>query len=157
MLCAQQVWQVSSSFHSSRFGATTVITEVRFEGQPSMDYFLWEFTRVGLLLTRGRWIFINFISFTVNPYYSGELHTYSTNLKWIWILNSLHFKIRVNKNSHRFVIIKLQDIFGTSKNAFTWKFWPFCFVFISLKNVKRQTFRLFIYLFTQPFTKLLIF
>ena len=44
----------SSSFHSSRFGATTVITEVRFEGQPSMDYFLWEFTRVGLQLTRGR-------------------------------------------------------------------------------------------------------
>ena len=89
--------------------------------------------------------------------YTGELHTYGTNLKWIWILNSLYFKIRVNKNSHRFVIIKLQDIFGISKNAFTWRFWPFCFVFIMLKNVKRQTFRLFIYLFTQPFTKLLIF
>ena len=61
MLCAQQVWQVSSSFHSSRFGATTVITEVRFEGQPSMDYFLWEFTRVGLQLTRGRWIIIELL------------------------------------------------------------------------------------------------
>ena len=97
------------------------------------------------------------ISWIIHVQYSGELHTYGTNLKWIWISNSLYFKIRVNKNSHRFVIIKLQDIFGTSKNAFTWRFWPFCFVFMSLKNVKRQTFRLFIYLFTQPFTKLLIF
>ena len=79
-----------------------------------------------------------FIPFWYYDHYSGELHTYGTNLKWIWILNSLYFKIRVNKNSHRFVIIKLQDIFGTSKNAFTWKFWPFCFVFISLKNVKRH-------------------
>ena len=51
----------SSSFHSSRFGATTVITEVRFEGQPSMDYFLWEFTRVGLQLTRGHWIIIELL------------------------------------------------------------------------------------------------
>ena len=42
----------SSSFHSSRFGATTVITEVRFEGQPSMDYFLWEFSR-GLYCSHG--------------------------------------------------------------------------------------------------------
>ena len=42
-----------------------------------------------------------------NGHYSGELHTYGTNLKWIWILNSLYVKIRVNKNSHRFVIIKL--------------------------------------------------
>ena len=97
------------------------------------------------------------ICFGIHGEYIGEVHMYIGNLKWIWILNSLYFKIRVNKNSYRFVIIKLQDIFGISKKAFTWKFWPFCFVFIMLKNVKRQTFRLFIYLFTQPFTKLLIF
>ena len=38
-----------------------MITEVRFEGQPSMDYFLWEFTRVGLQLTRGHWIIIELL------------------------------------------------------------------------------------------------
>ena len=73
--------------------------------------------------------------YSAHKQYIGEVHAYIGNLKWIWILNSLYFKICVNKNSYKFVIIKLQDIFGISKKAFTWKFWPFCFVFISLKNV----------------------
>ena len=41
--------------------------------------------------------------------YTGELQTYRYNLKWIRILNSLYSKIRVNKNSYRFEIIKLQQ------------------------------------------------
>ena len=67
--------------------------------------------------------------------YTGELQIYRINLKWIRIINSLYFKIPVNKNSYRFVIIKRQGIFLISKKAFTWKIWPFCFVFISVKNV----------------------
>ena len=66
-------------------------------------------------------------------YYSGELHTYGTNLKWIWILNSLYVKICVNKNSHRFVIIKLQNLFGTSRasrNTLKGMFCPFCLSFL---------------------------
>ena len=62
----------------------------------------------------------------MSTYHIVELHTYIGNLKWIWILNSLYFKICVNKNSYRFAIINLQDIFRISKKAFIWKFWPFC-------------------------------
>ena len=47
--------------------------------------------------------------------YIGEESHITKNLEW-------YYKIRVNNNSHRFVIIKPikpHDPFGTSKNAFS--------------------------------------
>ena len=69
-------------------------------------------------------------------YYSGEQNIFTENLKWIWIFDSLYYKIRVNNKSHRFVFIKPQDLFGISKNAFSLKFWPFYFVFIFERNTE---------------------
>ena len=69
--------------------------------------------------------------FTVSiSYYTATGGDDSKNHKSIWISFSLYSKIRVNNNSHRFVIIKPQDIFGLSKNTLPSKFCPICFVFV---------------------------
>ena len=66
----------------------------------------------------------------VSIYYTATGGDDSKNHKSIWISFSLYSKIRVNNNSHRFVIIKPQDIFGLSKNTLPSKFCPICFVFV---------------------------
>ena len=68
--------------------------------------------------------------FAICTYYTAAGGDYSKNHKSIWISFSLYSKIRVNNNSHRFVIIKPQDIFGLSKNTLPSKFCPICFVFV---------------------------
>ena len=66
--------------------------------------------------------------------YTATVGDDSKNHKSIWISFCLYSKIRVNNNSHRFVIIKPQGIFVLSKNTLPSKFCLIYFVFVQLRN-----------------------
>ena len=51
--------------------------------------------------------------------YTGDQNDIAENLKRIWIFDRLYYKICANNKSLWFVIIKPQDLFGISKNAFS--------------------------------------
>ena len=53
------------------------------------------------------------------------------NLNLIWAFGSLYFKIRVNNNSHRFLIIKRQLYWKMHKNCNSEKFYHFYILFVS--------------------------
>ena len=93
------------------------------------DYWL-EHTIAGIALFKKSSFKNSLIRIGSYDYYTATGGDDSKNHKSIWISFSLYSKIRVNNNSHRFVIIKPQDIFGLSKNTLPSKFCPICFVFV---------------------------